>query len=185
MGEEVVAVALQIVADEIGVIAVGDEAHALGEEGIFRRDLFQPDRSGLARDLGKPGEFVDQLARADAAQREREAHAERQTMQHGGERKADQGRGERAAENDDDGVDVVEHPQVAAHQDERDDDDDAGDQPQGCGDIHELPRTHNATQTRAIPHRESAQNPSAGVLRGREGWEFYGSGAPRANGGSR
>ena len=49
-------------------------------------------------------------------------------MHHGGERKADQGRGERAAENDDDGVDVVEHPQIAAHQDQGDDDDGAGGQ---------------------------------------------------------
>ena len=57
-------------------------------------------------------------------------------MHHRGERKADQGRGERAAENDDDGVDVVEHPQIAAHQDERDDDGGAGDQPQAGCDIH-------------------------------------------------
>ena len=56
MGEEVVAVALEIVADEIGVIAVGDEADALGEERILRRDLFEPDRTGLARDLGEAGE---------------------------------------------------------------------------------------------------------------------------------
>ena len=47
-------------------------------------------------------------------------------MQDRAERKSDKSGGERAAEDDDDGVDVVEHPQVAAHQDERHDDDDAG-----------------------------------------------------------
>ena len=63
MGEEVVAVALEIVADEVGVVAVGDEADALGEERIVRRDLFQADRPGLARDLGEAGDLVDQFAR--------------------------------------------------------------------------------------------------------------------------
>jgi len=35
------------------------------------------------------------------------------------EREADEGRRERAAEDDDGGVNVQEHPQVAAHQNER------------------------------------------------------------------
>ena len=51
----VVAVALQVLADEVRVVAVGDEAYALGEERIFRRDLFQADRPGLACDLGETG----------------------------------------------------------------------------------------------------------------------------------
>ena len=62
MGEEVVAVALEIVADEVGVVAVGDEADALGEERIVDLDLFQPDRALLARDLGEAGDLVDQFA---------------------------------------------------------------------------------------------------------------------------
>ena len=64
MGEEVVAVALEIVADEVGVVAVGDEADALGEERILDLDLFEPDRALLARDLGKAGDLVDQFALA-------------------------------------------------------------------------------------------------------------------------
>ena len=67
MGEEVVAVALEIVADEIGVIAVGDEADALGQERVFDLDLFQSDRALLAGDLGKAGDLVDQLALASCA----------------------------------------------------------------------------------------------------------------------
>ena len=54
--------------------------------------------------------------------------AERQPVQHRGERKADQRRGERTTEDDDDRVDVIEHPQIAAQQDERDNDDSAGDE---------------------------------------------------------
>ena len=64
MGEEVVAVALEIVADEVGVVAVGDEADALGEERILDLDLFEPDRALLARDLGEAGDLVDQFALA-------------------------------------------------------------------------------------------------------------------------
>ena len=53
MGEEIVAVALEIVADECGVVAVGDEAHALGEERILDLDLLEADRALLAGDLGE------------------------------------------------------------------------------------------------------------------------------------
>ena len=123
MGEEVVAIALEIVADEIGIVAVGDEADALGEERIVGRDLFKPDRSGFARDLGKAGDLVDEVARRGGAHRERKFRAERKPVHHRGKRKADERRRERAAENDDHGVDIVEHPQVAAHQNERDDHD--------------------------------------------------------------
>ena len=62
MAQEIVAVALEIVADEFGVIAVGDEANALGEKRIFDLDLLQPDRALLARDLGEAGDLVDQFA---------------------------------------------------------------------------------------------------------------------------
>ena len=64
MGEEVVAVALEVVADEVGVVAVGDEADALGQERILDLDLLEPDRPLLARDLGELGDLVDQLALA-------------------------------------------------------------------------------------------------------------------------
>ena len=67
MGEEVVAVALEIVADEIAVIAVGHEADALGEEGVVDLDLLQADRPLLAGDLGEPGDLVDQFALGHAA----------------------------------------------------------------------------------------------------------------------
>ena len=52
MGEEVVAVAFKIVANEIAVVAVGDEPYALGKEWIFDLDLLQTDRPRLARNLG-------------------------------------------------------------------------------------------------------------------------------------
>ena len=80
MAEKVVAVALEIVADEFGVVAVGDEADALGEIRILDLDLFEPDRPLLARDLGKAGDLVHQFALRDAAHGEDEFHAERQAV---------------------------------------------------------------------------------------------------------
>ena len=91
MGEEVVAIALEIVADEVRVVAVGDEADALGEERILDLDLFQPDRPLLARDLGEAGDLVDQLALRHAAHGEGVLHAERQAVHDRDERKADAG----------------------------------------------------------------------------------------------
>ena len=93
MGQEVVAVALEIVADEIGVVAVGDEADALGQERIVDLDLFQADRALLAGDFGEPGKFVNEVALAHAPQREGEFGAERQAVHDRGERKADEGGG--------------------------------------------------------------------------------------------
>src|SRR5581483_10018706 len=66
MAQEIVAIPLEIVADEIAVIAVGDVTHALGEERILGLDALEPDRSLLARDLGKTRDFVDQIALRDA-----------------------------------------------------------------------------------------------------------------------
>jgi hypothetical protein len=54
MGQEIVAVALEIVANEAGVVTVRDEADALGQERILDLHLLEPDRSGLAGDLGEP-----------------------------------------------------------------------------------------------------------------------------------
>ena len=67
MGEEVVAIAFEIVANEGVVVAVRDEADAFGQERVLDLDLFEPDRPLLARDLGKTGELVDQLALATCA----------------------------------------------------------------------------------------------------------------------
>src|SRR5271154_3781518 len=44
VGEEVVAVALKIVADEFGVVAVSDKADALGQKRVFDLNLLQADR---------------------------------------------------------------------------------------------------------------------------------------------
>jgi hypothetical protein len=52
------------------------------------------------------------------------------------ERKPDKSGGERAAEDDDDGMDVVKHPEVTTHQDQRRQDDGAGDQAKERSDIH-------------------------------------------------
>jgi hypothetical protein len=62
MHQEIVAVALEIVADEFEIVAVGDVADALGEERLVGLDLFQPDRSLLAGDFGDAGDLVDQVA---------------------------------------------------------------------------------------------------------------------------
>ena len=60
-----------------------------------------------------------------------------------GQRKADQRRGEGAAENDDEGMFADEHVQVAAHQDHEADDADAGHQAKTGRNIHNLtPRQH-------------------------------------------
>ena len=58
-------------------------------------------------------------------------------MEDGGERKADQGRGERAAEDDDDGVDVEEHPDSPPIRMSDNEHDAAGDKPEAGCDIHE------------------------------------------------
>ena len=67
MHQKIVAVALEIVADEFEIVAVGDVANSLGEERFVGLDLFQADRSLLARDFGDAGQFVDQIARGQPA----------------------------------------------------------------------------------------------------------------------
>jgi hypothetical protein len=52
MGQEIVAVALQVVADEGRVVAVGDEPHSLGEERVFDGFFLEADRSLLATFYG-------------------------------------------------------------------------------------------------------------------------------------
>ena len=140
MQQEIVAVALEIVADEFQIVAVGDVTNALGEKRLGGFDLFEADRTLLARDLGDAGQFVDQVAGRQAAQGKGEFGAERQAVEHRRQRKPDQRGGERAAEDDDDGMDVVEHPEVAAHQNQRGYYDNAGDQAKQGGDIHHILR---------------------------------------------
>ena len=68
MGQKIVAVALEIVADEIGVVTVRDEAYALGEKRVRDLDVFETHRAVLAHDFGKARKFVHQFALAGAAQ---------------------------------------------------------------------------------------------------------------------
>jgi hypothetical protein len=69
MHQEIVAVALEIVADEFEIVTVGNVANTLGEEWIFGLDLFQADRSLLAGDFGDAGELVNEIARTSADRR--------------------------------------------------------------------------------------------------------------------
>ena len=57
-------------------------------------------------------------------------------MEDRGEREADQGRREGAAEDHDEGVAVREHAEIAAHQDQGDKHDAAGDNADAGCDIH-------------------------------------------------
>src|SRR5262249_15384236 len=136
MGQEVVAVALEIVANEVRVVAVGDEADALGQEWVFDLGLFKPDRTVLARYLGESSDLVDQLALAEAPNCEGELRAERKAVENARQRETDQRRRERTAEDDDERVAIHEHAQIAAHQNERHEDDGSGEETEACCDIH-------------------------------------------------
>ncbi len=136
MHQEVVAVALEIVADEFEIVAVGDVTNSLGEERFIGLDLFQADRPLFTSDLGDAGEFVDEIARRQPAHREGKFRSQRQTVQHHAERKADHGGGNRTAEDDDHGMLADEHVQIAAHEYHRRDDNDAEQQPGAGHDIH-------------------------------------------------
>ena len=116
MGEKFVAIAFEIVADELRVIAVGDKPDALGEERVLDFDLFEPDRSLLACDFGKRGDLVDQFALGRAPHREGKFGSQWQPMKYRGQRETDQSGGKRPTENDDDGVIAQEHPEVATHE---------------------------------------------------------------------
>ena len=62
MHEEVVAVALEIVADEFEIVAVSDVADSLGEKRFVGFDFFQTDRTLLACDFGNARQFVHEIA---------------------------------------------------------------------------------------------------------------------------
>ena len=121
VGEEVVAVALEIVANEFGVVAVGDEADAFGQIRIFDLDLLQAERTLLAGDFGDGCDFVNQFALRQTPHGEGEFGAERQAVDDRAQGEADQRSGERSAKNDDDGVIADEHPEVATHHHQGDD----------------------------------------------------------------
>jgi hypothetical protein len=118
------------------IIAVGNVADALGQEGVLDFHLFEPDRPLLARNLGKLRDFVDQLALGRPAHREGKARPERQPVKHRGEWEADQRSRKRAAEDDDERVRIREHPQVAPHENEGDQHDPAGKEPKAGCNVH-------------------------------------------------
>ena len=70
------------------------------------------------------------------AQREGVAQPHGKAMDHGRQGKADHGAGEAAAADDDDRMDVVEHPQAATHENDGDDGGDARDEAHSDRDIH-------------------------------------------------
>ena len=122
MCEEIVSVAFEIVANKIAVVAVGNEPDALGKERILYFDLFETDWSLLAGNFGQASQFVDQVALTHSAKRKGKFGAERQAMEDRREWEAYQCSSEAAAKDHDGRMDVEEHPQVAAHENERGED---------------------------------------------------------------
>ena len=76
MRSKIVAIAFEVVANKISVVAVGDEADAFGKEWVVDLDLFEPYRALLSCNFGKTGDFVHQVALAYAPQGEGEFGAE-------------------------------------------------------------------------------------------------------------
>ena len=171
--QKIVAIALHVVADEFEIVTVGDVADSLGEKRLVGLDLLQADRPLLAGDFRDAGQFVDQIARRKTAHGEGEFCTQRHAVQDRAERKSYQCRRRRAAEDDDDGMDVVEHPEVTAHQDQRRQDDGAGDQAKERSDIHsELRRVRElpAILTGRAAHPERRRrHPTTAPLMTRKG----------------
>ena len=120
---EIVSVAFEIVPNKIAVVAVGDEPDAFRKKGIFYFYLFEPDRPLLSRNFRQPGQLVDEIALTHSTKRKGEFGPERQAIEDRRKRKAYQCGCEGAAKDDDGRMDVEEHPQIAAHQNERGKDD--------------------------------------------------------------
>ena len=139
VSQEIVAVALEIVANEFGVIAVGDEADAFGQIGIFDLDLLQTERTLLAGDFGDRGDLVNQFTLGQAPHGEGELRPQRQAVNDRTKGKADQRSRERSAKNDNNGVIAEEHPDIATHQHDGDDYGRPGKQAKARGNIHDLP----------------------------------------------
>ena len=108
---------------KLPIVAVGDETDTFGEERILDFDLFETDWSRLPRNFSEAGQFIDQIALTHAAQRESEFCPERQAMENRRKRKTDQSSGKSAAKDHDGGMGIEEHPQIAAHENERGKDD--------------------------------------------------------------
>ena len=122
-----------------------DEADAFGQERVLDLDLLEPDRSRLAGDLGELRDLVDQLTLGRLPHRERKFGAERETVKDRDQRKPDQGGGEGAAENDDEGMIGKVHSEVAAHEDDRRNDHRSAKETEACRDVHgEVSETHYA-----------------------------------------
>ena len=85
---KIVAVAFEIVANEIRAITVGDEANALGKKRILDFDLFETDRPLLPRNLGQTGQFIDQIAWTHSPKCKGEFGAERQAVEDRRQRKS-------------------------------------------------------------------------------------------------
>src|SRR5215469_10989783 len=151
MGQEVVAVALEIVADEGGVVTVGDEADALGQERILDLDLLETDRSLLAGDLGELRDLVDEIALGHAPHREGELGAERQAVEDRNERKADESGRKGAAEDHDHRVIGDEHPEIAAQEDKRGNHHDSAKETEARRDVHGKRSERNTWA--AAPHK--------------------------------
>jgi hypothetical protein len=171
--QEVVAVALKVVANEFHVVAVGDVTDSLGKERFVGLDLFQTDRSLFAGDFGNTGQFVHEVARREPAHREREFRTERQAVQHHAEGKADHGGGDRAAKDDDDGMFRDEHVQIAAHEHHRGDDNNAEQESGACHNIHgrlqPLRERPAVLDDRAAPSEPRNSNPKGRPLKTRKG----------------
>ena len=74
-------------------------------------------------------------------------------MEDRAQRETDQRGRRRTAENDDEGMQIEEHPQVAAHHDERDEDNAAEHEPEAGGNIHKaLQRTKLGRPGAALPN---------------------------------
>jgi len=98
-----VTIALEIVADEFKIVAVGDVADALGEDGSSVSTFSRP-TGPAASDFGNAGQFIDEVTRRQPAHRKGEFRSQRQPVQHHAEREPDHGSGDRPAKDDDDGM---------------------------------------------------------------------------------
>ena len=80
MRKKIIAIALEVVANEISIVAIGNETDTLGKEWIFDLDLLEPYRTLLSRNLGETSDFIHQVALAHTSQREGEFGAERKSV---------------------------------------------------------------------------------------------------------
>src|SRR5262245_17560497 len=123
MRQKIVSVAFEIVPNEISVVAIRDETNALGKKRVLYFDLFKSDGSLLPRNLCQASQFVDQVALTHSAKRKGKFGAKRQAVENRRKWKSYKCGGEGAAKNHDCRVDIEKHPQIAAHEYERAEDD--------------------------------------------------------------